>query len=210
MFSAKKSDYVFTAFLFLIFSFLFVGTSQFLNASLQSIPNHSINNENLFDSNILLISDSSDKYSNDLLTKDAVDSYSNVVETINSTVLKCQGLALCLKGDVVKVINGKSFYVSINNKIYKIDLALIGIPATNTQSMMASAAFIRNACLGETVLIDQDDGQRNSESIIGTVYCSHTKSLNAMLLDTGYVQLDRAQCLASEFSKVNWANSRGC
>lgn len=152
----------------------------------------------------------SDKYASDLLLKHTGGSYSNVVDTINPTVVKCQGLALCLKGEVVKVVNGKSFYVSINNKIYKIDLALIGVPVASPQLMMASTTFTRNSCLGGTVLIDQDDGQRNSDSIIGTVYCSPTKSLNAMLLDEGYVQLDKSQCIASEFAKIDWARSRGC
>lgn len=152
----------------------------------------------------------SEKYAGDFLLKHTGGSYGNVVDTINSSVVKCQGLALCLKGDVVKVVNGKSFYVSINNKIYKIDLALIGVPVTNPQLMMASATFTRNTCLGGTVLIDQDDRQKISDSIIATVYCSPGKSLNAMLLETGYVQLDRSQCVTSEFAKTEWARSRGC
>jgi hypothetical protein len=152
----------------------------------------------------------SEKYAEQFPLKYTGGSYSNVVDTINSTVVKCQGLALCLKGEVVKVVNGKSFYVSINNKIYKVDLSLIGVPTTNPQLMMASATFTRNTCLGGTVLIDQDDGQRNSDSIIGTVYCSPVKSLNAMLLDTAYVQLDTSQCVMSEFAKTDWARSKGC
>lgn len=152
----------------------------------------------------------SEKYAGDFLLKYAGVSYSNIVDTINSTVVKCQGFGLCLKGDVVKVVNGKSFYVSINNKIYKIDLALIGVPVTNPQLMMASATFTRNTCLGETVLIDQDDRQKISDAIIGTVYCSPAKSLNAMLLEAGYVQLDRTQCDTSEFAKTEWATTRGC
>lgn len=196
--------------MFVVFSFLCMGTSQFLNASPQPFPNYQINTETSFDFDSLLMDYFSGKYASDLLLKHTRSSYSNVVDTINPTVVKCQGLALCLKGDVVKVVNGKSFYVSINNKIYKIDLALIGVPVTNPQLMMASATFTRNTCLGGTVLIDQDDGQRNSNSIIGTVYCSPTKSLNAMLLETGYVLLDKSQCITSEFAKTDWARSRGC
>ena len=205
-----QNNYVFTIFLFVVFSFLCAGTSQFLNASPQPIPNYQINTETSFGFDRWMMDHLNDKYASHLLLKHTGSSSSNVVDTINSTVVKCQGLALCLKGDVVKVVNGKSFYVSISNKIYKVDLALIGVPVTNPQLMMASATFTRNTCLGGTVLIDQDDGQRNSDSIIGTVYCSPTKSLNAMLLDTGYVLLDKVQCNTSEFAKTDWARSRGC
>ncbi len=74
---------------------------------------------------------------------------------------------------------------------------------------MLATTFARNTCLGTTVLIDQDDGQK-SNSIVGTTYCSPTKSINEMLLDTGYVQLDKAQCSSSEFSTTLWAKSHGC
>lgn len=188
--------------MFVAFLFACISASQFLNASSQHSSKYLTDKQTSFDFNSLLIDHF--KY------KNTGGSYSNVVDTINPTVIKCQGLALCLRGEVVKVVNGKSFYVSIDNKIYKIDLALIGVPVTNPQLMMASTTFTRNSCLGGTVLIDQDDGQRNSDSIIGTVYCSPTKSLNAMLLDAGYVQLDKSQCTASEFAKIDWARSRGC
>ncbi len=136
-------------------------------------------------------------------------SYNNIGIVESPTVIKCQGQALCLKGEVVKVANGKSFFVSVNNRIMKIDLALIDLPVTDQQAMMAATTFTRNNCLGGTVLIDQDDGQKG-DSIIGTVYCSPTKSLNSLLLDTGYVNLNKTQCLTSEFSKLDWARSHGC
>jgi endonuclease YncB( thermonuclease family) len=203
-------NYVFTSLLFVAFLFASISASQFLNASSQPSSKYLTNTQTSFDFDSLIMDHFSDRYASDLLLKHTGGSYSNIVDAINPTTVKCQGLALCLKGDVVKVVNGKSFYVSINNKIYKIDLALIGVPVTNPQLMMASATFTRNTCLGGTVLIDQDDGQRNSDSIIGTVYCSPAKSLNAMLLETGYVLLDKSQCVTSEFAKTDWARARGC
>jgi endonuclease YncB( thermonuclease family) len=129
--------------------------------------------------------------------------------TPKSTTVKCEGSALCITGEVVKVINGKTFYVNIHNKVYKVELALIGLPVQSEQAMRAATTFTRNTCLGSNVLIDQDDRQRIN-SFIAQVYCSPTKNLNSLLLQTGYVQLDKSQCPISEFSKLNWAKTYGC
>lgn len=195
--------------LFILVILLGMSTSVFLSAASVSSRNDLNNMETWFHSNNVLIELSYPSQVSNLLFTDTKGSYTNVVDATSPTIVKCQGLALCLKGEVVKVVNGKTFYVSINNRIYKIDLALIGLPIANQQAMMAATTSTRNSCLGATVLIDQDDGQRG-DSIIGTVYCSPTKSLNAMLLDAGYVQLDKSQCIASEFAKIDWARSRGC
>jgi endonuclease YncB( thermonuclease family) len=133
---------------------------------------------------------------------------SKKLDTISTTV-KCEGSALCIMGEVVKVINGKTFYVSIHNKVYKVELALIDLPVKNEQAMRAATTFTRNTCLGSTVLIDQDDRQREN-AFIAQVYCSPTRNLNALLLNTGYVLLDKSQCETSEFSKLDWAKSHGC
>ena len=130
-------------------------------------------------------------------------------DVVNPAEIKCHGMGLCLKGEVVKVINGKTIYVSINNKMYRVDLALVALPITSQQGMIQSTTLTRNACLGGTVLIDQDDGQRVG-SLIGTVYCTPAKSLNAMLLDMGLAQIDRVQCTVSEFADFDWAKSHGC
>lgn len=129
--------------------------------------------------------------------------------TPKPTTVKCEGSALCVTGEVVKVINGKTFYVNIQNKVYKVELALIGLPMNYEEAMRAATTFTRNSCLGSNVLIDQDDGQREN-SFIAQVYCSPTKNLNALLLNTGYVQLDKSQCQTSEFAELNWAKSHGC
>jgi endonuclease YncB( thermonuclease family) len=126
-----------------------------------------------------------------------------------STMIECEGSALCITGEVVKVINGKTFYVNIQGKIYKVELALIGLPLQSEEAMREATTFTRNTCLGSNVLIDQDDGQK-VDSFIAQVYCSPTKNLNSLLLQTGYVQLDESQCQISEFSKLDWAKSRGC
>jgi endonuclease YncB( thermonuclease family) len=129
--------------------------------------------------------------------------------TPKPTTVKCEGSALCVTGEVVKVVNGKTFYVNIQNKVYKVELALIGLPLQSEEAMRAATTFTRNTCLGSNVLIDQDDGQKVN-SFIAQVYCSPTKHLNSLLLQTGYVQLDKSQCQYSEFSKLDWAKFYGC
>lgn len=129
--------------------------------------------------------------------------------TQNSSPVKCNGVAICVTGEVVKVVNGKAFYVNIQNKVYPVQLALIELPVNNEEAMRAATTFTRNTCLGSTVLIDQDDAQREN-SLIAQVYCSPTKNLNALLLETGYVLLDNSQCQISEFSTLSWAKSHGC
>ncbi|HJR84116.1 MAG TPA: thermonuclease family protein [Nitrososphaeraceae archaeon] len=150
--------------------------------------------------------------------KTTSDSASNEPPSTGSTegnltpkpaTVRCEGSALCITGEVVKVINGKTFYINIQNKVYKVELALIGLPLQSEEAMRAATTFTRNTCLGSNVLIDQDDGQKVN-SFIAQVYCSPTKHLNSMLLQTGYVQLDKSQCQSSEFSKLDWAKSYGC
>lgn len=162
-----------------------------------------------FDSNFRMF-DRSNPIQVDLpLVLESRSSYNDIVEISSSPAIKCEGQALCLKGEVVKVANGKSFFASINNKIIKVDLALISLPLTNQQAMIAATTLTRNNCLGSTVLIDQDDKQLGS-LIIGTVYCSPAQSLNSLLLDSGYVNLNKTQCVISEFSKLDWARTHGC
>jgi endonuclease YncB( thermonuclease family) len=145
---------------------------------------------------------------NNTFTNNNSPSTESKLDSRSSTV-KCEGSALCVTGEVVKVINGKTFYVNIQNKVYKVELALIDLPTQSEEAMRAATTFTRNTCLGSNVLIDQDDGQKIN-SFVGQVYCSPTKNLNSMLLQTGYVQLDRSQCQTSEFSKFDWAKSGGC
>jgi len=162
--------------------------------------------------------DTSEAPTNDKVTSNSASTNSNPPSTEStdkgnlspkSTTVKCEGSALCVTGEVVKVINGKTFYVNIQNKVYKVELALIGLPVQSEEAMRAATTFTRNTCLGSNVLIDQDDGQK-VDSFIAQVYCSPTKHLNSLLLQTGYVLLDKSQCQTSEFSKLDWAKSYGC
>lgn len=152
-------------------------------------------------------SSESDKSENNTASTGSSDQSNDVISTPNT--VRCEGSALCVMGEVVKVVNGKTLYVNIDGKVYKVELALINLPVQYEQAMRELTTFTRNTCLGSTVLIDQDDGQKVN-SFMAQVYCSPTKNLNSLLLDTGYVQLETSQCQSSEFSKLDWAKSHGC
>jgi hypothetical protein len=174
-------------------------------ASMGSLSNTNIS-ESLNEKNSKGIG-SSDSSDNNNSPTDTTDQ--NKGSTTKSNIVKCEGSALCVMGEVVKVINGKTLYVNIDGRVYKVELALISLPIQYEQAMRASTMFTRNTCLGSTVLIDQDDKQKEN-SFIAQVYCSPTKNLNSLLLDTDYVLLDKSQCGISEFSNLNWAKSHGC
>jgi endonuclease YncB( thermonuclease family) len=137
-------------------------------------------------------------------------STTNNATSINPVTPSCHGSSICLQGEVVKVVNGKSFFVNSNNRIVKVDLALVNLPLNSEQAMLAATTFTRNICLGSNVIVDHDDRQRSGDSLSAVVYCSHTTSLNEMLLNSGYAQIDKVQCTTSEFSILDWAKSRGC
>lgn len=209
-----KNYYIFPLLISVVLFLTGISLVPFLNgdsliSSFKNIPTIEKVSPVIFDSNFRMFHASNPIHVDLPLVVGSRNSYKNVVDVSNPPVIKCQGQALCLKGEVVKVTNGKSFFASVNDRIIKVDLALIALPVTNQQAMIAATTFTRNNCLGGTVLIDQDDRQV-SDSIIGTVYCSPTKSLNSLLLDTGYVNLNKTQCTISEFSKLDWARSHGC
>ena len=111
---------------------------------------------------------------------------------------------------VVRIVDGDTLYVSVNNTTYKVNLALVNAPSRGQDGFTESTAFTRNMCLGNKVLVDQDDEQLASNSnVVAVVYCS-SENLNSELLDNGYANLDSDQCKTSEFARQSWAREHGC
>ena len=132
--------------------------------------------------------------------------------------VECHGSASCIEGVATRVVDGDTVYVEQSNSstIYKVDLALIKAPSRSEEEEMfaESTAFIRDLCLGSTVLVDEDDMLSASTSssdsdIVGVVYCSST-NLNSELLDNGYAKLETEQCARSEFANEPWVKDHGC
>lgn len=122
----------------------------------------------------------------------------------------CQGNAGCAEGVATRIVDGNTLYVRVNGTTYKVDLALATAPSRTEEGFRDSTSFTRDLCLGNRVLVDQDDEQLTSEtSVIAVVYCAST-NLNSELLDNGHAELDTEQCEASEFADMRWARDHGC
>lgn len=122
----------------------------------------------------------------------------------------CQGAAGCAEGMVTRIVDGDTLYVRINATLYKVELALASAPQRGEEDYMESTSFTRDLCLGNTVLVDQDDKLLTTRtSVIAVVYCGST-NLNSELLDSGHAELDTDQCETSEFATQHWARDHGC
>jgi len=122
----------------------------------------------------------------------------------------CHGVTGCAEGMATRIVDGDTLYVKVNGTEYKVDLALVSAPSRAEEGYSESTSFTRDLCLGNAVLVDQDDELLTSDdSIIATVYCAST-NLNGGLLDGGHATLDEGQCETSEFASQRWATDHGC
>jgi hypothetical protein len=122
----------------------------------------------------------------------------------------CLGSSGCVEGVVIRIVDGDTLYVSAEDAIYKVELALVQTPDRDDERFLDTTMFTRSLCLGSPVLVDQDDGQpANSGSVIASVYCS-SMGLNEELLDNEFATLDSEQCESSEFAQSTWAQEHGC
>jgi endonuclease YncB( thermonuclease family) len=123
---------------------------------------------------------------------------------------ECIGSAGCAEGMAIRIVDGDTLYVSVNDTVYKVNLALAKTPLRGEEGFIESTVFTRSLCLGSRVLVDQDDEQLTSGgSIIAKVYCS-SDNLNNELLENGYATFEANQCSESEFARQEWARKHGC
>ncbi len=134
----------------------------------------------------------------------------SATRTAHSGSVSCQGIAGCAEGIVTRIVDGDTLYVRINGTLYKIDLALVSAPQRGEEGFMESTSFTRDLCLGNNVLVDQDDKLLTTRtSVIAVVYCGST-NLNSELLDSGHATLNTEHCNTSEFGTQRWARDYGC
>lgn len=121
---------------------------------------------------------------------------------------QCTGSALCIEGTVVRVAGSGVLSVKAKTgEVYPVDLSLV-----KSSKSQSAYSFTRAACLGSSVVVDQDDGlTARGKNIVGVAYCSASPaSLNQQLLDGGHVALEPRHCGASEFAGQEWAKRHGC
>jgi endonuclease YncB( thermonuclease family) len=120
----------------------------------------------------------------------------------------CKGTALCISGQVTKIVDGDTIYL----KDYKIRLSLTNTPEKYEKGFKEATSFTSKLCpVGSTITVDQDDGQVKGSygRMIAKVYCGKTL-LNSALLDKGLGTIDTRFCSVSEFANENWAKKYGC
>ncbi|HXG07668.1 MAG TPA: lamin tail domain-containing protein [Nitrososphaera sp.] len=134
----------------------------------------------------------------------------SATRSVRPDSVTCQGTAGCVEGIVTRIVDGDTLYVRVNGTVYKVDLALTKAPERGEENFMESTSFTRDLCLGNTVLVDQDDKLlTTTTSVIAVVYCGST-NLNSELLDSGHATLNRDHCNTSEFGAQPWARKHGC
>ncbi|HEX7031721.1 MAG TPA: lamin tail domain-containing protein [Nitrososphaera sp.] len=138
------------------------------------------------------------------------EGHASATRTARAGSATCHGTAGCAEGIVTRIVDGDTLYVRINGTMYKVDLALASAPQRGEEDFMESTSFTRDLCLGNTVLIDQDDKLLTTRtSVIAVVYCGST-NLNSELLGSGHATLNTDQCETSEFATQRWARDHGC
>jgi len=134
----------------------------------------------------------------------------NLIRSDVPTPMQCQGTAGCAEGMAIRIVDADTLYIRVNGTVYKTDLALTNAPSITEDQFMESTMFTRGLCLGNRVLVDQDDKLLTSDTrIIAMVYCEST-NLNKELLDNNYAAIDLGQCTTSEFANQLWAREHGC
>ncbi|WP_331002899.1 lamin tail domain-containing protein [Nitrososphaera sp.] len=123
---------------------------------------------------------------------------------------KCLGLALCIKGKVIRMVDTDTLYVKAGKETYKVDLSLTKVSRSD-RTYENGSTITKRLCLGSDVLVDQDDRsvRGKGKNIVAVVYCS-SHNLNQELLDSGFVGLNYRQCFVSEFAGQGWAMRHGC
>ena len=124
----------------------------------------------------------------------------------------CKGIATCFYTTVTNIVDGDTIDVNDGANTVRIRLALTNTPERGQPLYNQAVQFTANLCsVGETVGIDEDDGQRKGsyDRMIAKVFCDD-KILNAELLYADLAVIDQRFCNESEFAKEDWAEQYGC
>lgn len=123
-------------------------------------------------------------------------------EQVSSASL-CKGTALCISGNVTKIVDGDT--LEIEN--ITIRLALVNTPEIGEEGYSDAKQFVSALCPPRSAAIaDEDDGQTQGSHgrMIAKVSCGG-KILNEEVLSAGLAEILTEFCSVSEFATENWA-----
>jgi len=119
---------------------------------------------------------------------------------------------ICTTVIIAQVVDGDTVkFLSDDGEEIRIRLALVNAAELTVPSGEEAKIFAESQCSSgsESVFI-LDRGQKPSfDREIGLVFCSET-SLNELLLENDYAEIDPRFCGRSEFGGLDWAVKYGC
>ena len=127
----------------------------------------------------------------------------NPKEGQDSSASLCKGTALCISGNVTKIVDGDT--LEIEN--ITIRLALVNTPEIAEEGYAEAKQFVSALCPPRSAAIaDEDDGQTQGSygRMIAKVSCGG-KILNEEVLSAGLAEILTEFCSVSEFATENWA-----
>jgi len=119
---------------------------------------------------------------------------------------------ICTTGTIAQVVDGDTVkFLSDEGEEIRIRLALVNAAERTESGGEEAKIFAESQCsAGSESVFILDRGQKPSfDREVGLVFCSET-SLNELLLENNYAELDPRFCGRSEFGGLDWAVRYGC
>lgn len=136
-------------------------------------------------------------------------SYTSAELVVKTDMLKeCMGTAACNNAPVNGIIDGDTLTIGG----ITVRLALVDTPERGERGYAEATLFTSRVCpIGSTVLVDEDDGQKEGSygRMIAKVYCIGGM-LNQELLEFNHAVILVKHCQESEFGHEGWATRYGC
>jgi len=119
---------------------------------------------------------------------------------------------ICTTGIIAQVVDGDTVkFLSDAGEEVRIRLALVNAAERTEPGGEEAKIFAESQCsAGSESVFILDRGQKPSfDREVGLVFCSET-SLNELLLENDYAEIDPRFCGRSEFGGLDWAVKHGC
>ena len=119
---------------------------------------------------------------------------------------------ICTTGIIAQVVDGDTVkFLSDDGEEIRIRLALVNAAERTDPGGEEAKIFVESECsAGSESVFILDRGQKPSFGReVGLVFCSET-SLNEILLENNYAEIDPRFCGRSEFGGLDWAVKHGC
>ena len=119
---------------------------------------------------------------------------------------------ICTTGIIAQVVDGDTVkFLSDDGEQIRIRLALVNAAELTESGGNEAKYYVESQCsAGSESVFILDRGQKPSfDREIGLVFCSEV-SLNELLLENDFAELDPRFCERSEFGGLDWALKYGC